>query len=236
VHHHDLSQPPNCSVCVPRLNTRSAAQESTHRACATALHVANGPYSGATATTAFTATRTSIRPRTLSGCWMRSTATPPPSSGAEQPLRPGPSTLTNPAPAGWLEELRFPNPRLPMPPGWPGPWAEKSPDETRLIGWDIWAAPSASRVEFLLGDAPQQCRLRSPTGICAGGDRALLRADSTTPAASTEHRNDRRVCVSAEQGRGRQVPCQPDIARLVHSVAPDVRCAHGRAIIGLRHG
>ena len=32
-------------------------------------------------------------------------------------------------------------------------------------------------------------------------------ADSTTPAASTEHRNDRRVRVTAEQGRGRQVPC-----------------------------
>jgi hypothetical protein len=33
------------------------------------------------------------------------------------------------------------------------------------------------------------------------------RADSTTPTASTEHRNDRRVRVTAEQGRGRQVPC-----------------------------
>jgi hypothetical protein len=31
-------------------------------------------------------------------------------------------------------------------------------------------------------------------------------------------------------------PAQPDIARLVHSVAPDVRCARGRAVIGPRHG
>ncbi len=67
-----------------------------------------------------------------------------------------------------------------MPPESPGPWAEKRPDETRLFGWDIWAASTRVALSSCSATLLQQSRFRSPTGICTGGDRALLRADSMT--------------------------------------------------------
>ena len=62
-------------------------------------------------------------------------------------------------------------------------------------------------------------------------------AESTTSAASAPSIEMTAVFAS-QQGRvvDDKCPAQPDIARLVHSVAPDVSCAYGRAVIGPRHG
>jgi hypothetical protein len=96
----------------------------------------------------------------------------------------------------------LPHPRRRTPPGWPGPWAEKSLDETRLFGWDM-AASSAGCVEFLLGDAPPAVPLsvggghlrRRRTEPCSAR-KARLRGRSHSPSrphAAGERFGDVRV-------------------------------------------